>query len=269
MNTITHKTIAQNTFVSSIPFTGKERDRETGFSYFGARYYDCDLTGLFLSVDPMSDKYPSLSPYDYCVWNPIKLTDPNGMDTIFSFATRLIDDEQNKINLDILIWLREEGDTPGIVTLGMHGSSQKVAIPSCEGLVEQFYSASDFGRMIKNSNLPDYINNCESNRPTIFLLYCCSTGQGDNSFAEQLSWEIGGITIAPQGKLYVKNKGHSIRNSTDNTDNKGQPWNVYYRGRKVLSFDDVLPKEWINKMGGIEKTTDIIIEKDAKAHPWE
>ena len=60
------------------PFTGKERDRETGFSYFGARYYDSDLSGLFLSVDPMSDKYPSISPYAYCAWNPVKLVDPDG-----------------------------------------------------------------------------------------------------------------------------------------------------------------------------------------------
>ena len=85
---------------------------ETGYSYFGARYYDSDLSGLFLSVDPMSDKYPSLSPYAYCMWNPVKLVDPKGLDTIFSFATRLIDDEQNKSNLDILTWLRNEGDIP-------------------------------------------------------------------------------------------------------------------------------------------------------------
>ena len=62
----------------SVSFTGKERDRETGFSYFGARYYDSDLTGLFLSVDPMADKYPNLSPYAYCAWNPVKLVDPKG-----------------------------------------------------------------------------------------------------------------------------------------------------------------------------------------------
>ena len=62
-------------------FTGKERDEETGFSYFGARYYDSDLSGLFLSVDPMANKYPSISPYAYCAWNPIKIIDPNG-DTI-------------------------------------------------------------------------------------------------------------------------------------------------------------------------------------------
>ena len=59
-------------------FTGKEKDSETGFYYFGARYYDCDLSGLFLSVDPMADKYPNLSPYAYCAWNPVKLVDPDG-----------------------------------------------------------------------------------------------------------------------------------------------------------------------------------------------
>ena len=55
---------------------------ETGFSYFGARYYDSDLSGLFLSVDPMADKYPSISPYAYCAWNPVKLVDPNGEDGV-------------------------------------------------------------------------------------------------------------------------------------------------------------------------------------------
>ncbi len=84
MNTIPHKTVVQSDLVSSTPFTGKERDRETGFSYFGARYYDSDLSGLFLSVDPMADKYLSISPYAYCAWSPVKLVDPTGMDTIVS-----------------------------------------------------------------------------------------------------------------------------------------------------------------------------------------
>ena len=58
-------------------FSAKERDAETGLSYFGARYYSSDLS-IWLSVDPMSDKYPSLSPYVYCADNPVKLVDPNG-----------------------------------------------------------------------------------------------------------------------------------------------------------------------------------------------
>ena len=59
-------------------FTAKERDRETGYGYFGARYMDHELTTMWLSVDPMSDKYPCISPYAYCVWNPVKLIDPDG-----------------------------------------------------------------------------------------------------------------------------------------------------------------------------------------------
>ena len=64
-------------------FSAKERDSETGLSYFGARYYSSDLS-IWLSVDPMSDKYPSLSPYVYCADNPIKLVDPNGEDPIYA-----------------------------------------------------------------------------------------------------------------------------------------------------------------------------------------
>ena len=58
-------------------FSAKERDPETGLSYFGSRYYSSDLS-IWLSVDPMSAKYPSLSPYTYCADNPVKLTDPDG-----------------------------------------------------------------------------------------------------------------------------------------------------------------------------------------------
>ena len=67
------KSITAETFT----FSAKEKDSETGFSYFGSRYYSSDLS-IWLSVDPMSDKYPSLSPYVYCANNPIKLVDPNG-----------------------------------------------------------------------------------------------------------------------------------------------------------------------------------------------
>ena len=66
---------------SSHTFSAKERDSETGLSYFGSRYYSSDLS-IWLSVDPMSDKYASLSPYNYCANNPVKLVDPNGEDWV-------------------------------------------------------------------------------------------------------------------------------------------------------------------------------------------
>ncbi len=70
-----------STLNSSHTFSAKEKDSETGLSYFGARYYSSDLS-IWLSVDPMSDKYPSLSPYVYCANNPVKLVDPNGEDWV-------------------------------------------------------------------------------------------------------------------------------------------------------------------------------------------
>ena len=78
MSITAHKTASENGLFHPFTFTGKEKDSETGFSYFGARYYDSDLSGLFISVDPMADKYPTISPYAYCAWNPVKLVDPDG-----------------------------------------------------------------------------------------------------------------------------------------------------------------------------------------------
>ena len=63
---------------ASFTFTGKEKDPETGYGYFGARYMDHELMTMWLSVDPMADKYPSISPYAY--WNPVRLVDPDGRD---------------------------------------------------------------------------------------------------------------------------------------------------------------------------------------------
>jgi RHS repeat-associated protein len=60
-------------------FSGKEKDSETGYSYFGARYYDSDLS-IWLSVDPLADKYPSMSAYMYVAGNPVMLVDPDGRD---------------------------------------------------------------------------------------------------------------------------------------------------------------------------------------------
>ena len=103
---VTHSHTVHSSLItahSSFTFSAKEKDSETGLTVtslrsdsssslskgqtslslhslirrFGARYYSSDLS-IWLSVDPMSDKYPSLSPYVYCADNPVKLVDPNG-----------------------------------------------------------------------------------------------------------------------------------------------------------------------------------------------
>jgi len=60
------------------PRSGIPNDSTYLYTYFGARYMDHELMTMWLSVDPMADKYPSISPYAYCAWNPVKLVDPDG-----------------------------------------------------------------------------------------------------------------------------------------------------------------------------------------------
>ena len=67
-----------STFSSPYLFNGKELDRETNLSYYGARYLDMK-TSLWLSIDPLVEKFPNASPYAYCFNNPLRFTDPTGM----------------------------------------------------------------------------------------------------------------------------------------------------------------------------------------------
>ena len=77
----------------SYTFSAKERDSETGLSYFGSRYYSSDLS-IWLSVDPMASKYPSMSPYVYCANNPVRLVDPDGEEIVISMS---MDENGNRI----------------------------------------------------------------------------------------------------------------------------------------------------------------------------
>ena len=83
-------------------FSAKEKDEETSYSYFGARYLASDFS-FWLSVDPMADKYPNISPYAYCAWNPVMLVDPDGRDLVITgeASDKAVNQLQNKTNLKL------------------------------------------------------------------------------------------------------------------------------------------------------------------------
>lgn len=67
-------------------FNAKELDEDTGLYYYGARYYNPRLS-IWYGVDPLAEKMPSWSPYNYTFDNPIKYVDPDGkspVDIIFN-----------------------------------------------------------------------------------------------------------------------------------------------------------------------------------------
>ena len=55
--------------------TEKERDTETNYDYFGARYYDSELA-RWTTIDPLNQYY---SPYTYCGNNPLRIIDRDGL----------------------------------------------------------------------------------------------------------------------------------------------------------------------------------------------
>ncbi|WP_262481118.1 RHS repeat-associated core domain-containing protein [Aequorivita viscosa] len=56
----------------------KEFDAEMGNYYYGARYYDPKFS-IWLSVDPLAEKYPGISPFACTLQNPVRFVDPTGM----------------------------------------------------------------------------------------------------------------------------------------------------------------------------------------------
>lgn len=80
-----------HSFSTNFLFNAKELDNETGLYYYGARYLD-PTGAMWLSVDPMWEKYAGMSPYNYCGGNPVKMVDPDGR------------------NAYLVVWFSENGE---------------------------------------------------------------------------------------------------------------------------------------------------------------
>jgi hypothetical protein len=75
---------------------------------YGARFYDARIA-RWQTIDPLCEKYYSISPYAYCANNPLNLVDPDGCDiviggkdnTSITLTTDLIDIKVNATALGI------------------------------------------------------------------------------------------------------------------------------------------------------------------------
>ncbi len=65
----------------------------------------------FLSVDPLSDKYPNTSPYAYCNNNPVMLVDPDGREITLSGVNReaVLEQMQTAVGNSISLSMNEYG----------------------------------------------------------------------------------------------------------------------------------------------------------------
>ncbi len=92
-------------------FNGKEKaDEITSDGYdFGARIYDGRI-GRWMSVDDKDKKYPSWSPYNYAIDNPVMVIDPDGEDIILlTWATKKGSYGHTAIAIQNYIGVKEKG----------------------------------------------------------------------------------------------------------------------------------------------------------------
>lgn len=101
---------AEGTFADKQPYkyNGKELDTENGLNLYDydARQMNAAF-GRFTGVDPLTEKFHSISPYAYCANNPVSRIDPNGCDWY-----------QSTNNEDEYIWREGHKDIDGYIRLG-------------------------------------------------------------------------------------------------------------------------------------------------------
>jgi RHS repeat-associated protein len=73
-------------FKDPYTYTGKKEEtmHSLGWYDYGKRFYDPNYRLSFISIDPLCEKYYSISPYVYCANNPIRYVDLQGDSLILS-----------------------------------------------------------------------------------------------------------------------------------------------------------------------------------------
>ena len=84
-----------NSVAQKYGFGGKELNDELGIQWmdFGARNYDASL-GRWMNLDPLAEKYISITPYSYVANGPIIATDPDGKRIRFASYRDVKNDEK-------------------------------------------------------------------------------------------------------------------------------------------------------------------------------
>ena len=77
----------------------------------------------WLSVDPLADKYPNISPYAYAAWNPINKIDPDGREVINE-----IDETKDPDLYAVANAHQAIDDDNSTITLYAHGSENSIEL---------------------------------------------------------------------------------------------------------------------------------------------
>ena len=231
--------VTGSTYDERYKFTGKERDEETGYDYFGARYYVPEIP-IWLSVDPLADKYPNISPYAYAAWNPVKFVDPDGMENVVALPSPAEETKQ------VIQSYESNGD---VIHFFAHGEQNRIQISGKGdrekgGYITRPEQLNLF--LLSNSEIWQEKETPENGGYAIIVFHSCATGQGENPIAQQIS-------SSPEFEnVLIVAPSDNIRIMSDITENV-PAWNMYLNGKLVNSFDGKSRPVFSNPQKQVEK----------------
>ena len=137
-------------------YNGKEFDTMHGLNTYdyGARQYN-SLFGRWDRMDPLCEKYYSVSPYAYCHNNPVMLTDPNGMDDYYDFQGNYLGTNQEKTDF---IYVTKDFNRleDGRCVVGI---DTRVALPDADLGSEAYSKIIGNSLKMMGINMDNFVNN--------------------------------------------------------------------------------------------------------------
>ena len=240
--------------VQPYKYNGKELDVMHGLNTYdyGARQYN-PVTARWDRMDPLAEKYYSVSPYVYCAGNPIKFVDPNGREKIIA----LHPSENNSYNMVLIQGAIDYPDDGTAIHIFAHGSSYGITLSLTNEDTPIFitepnqslnYGYSDYNILNDSENLGSAFSafleknseiwrNSDNGEGVNIVLHSCYTGKDieGTCFARELSKQFPGATIyAPQGRIEVTSDLTEPGNSNEEVED-GR-WKVFENGQGITTY---------------------------------
>jgi RHS repeat-associated protein len=166
--------------VQRFRYNGKELDRTHGIDWYdyGARHMTPDA-GRFTTIDPMAEKYYSISPYAYCANNPINSYDADGKEVINQFDQKTASGQEATE-----IFINKINDLKNSIIIFAHGVRGANGLSSSDGIISAPY---DFETFLEN-NSETWNNRFVNGDDITIVLFSCGTGS-EGKFAQALSMD--------------------------------------------------------------------------------
>ena len=203
---------------TTMKFTGKERDAETGLDYFGARYFS-SAQGRFTSPDPLMASAKIINPqswnrYAFVFNNPLRFTDPTGMYTCEGTQDQCKQFEKSRA---AILKSKDSDATRAANAYGKAGVDNGVVVRFADKL-------DDRGGTVQRTDTGLRI---DPNNPNKFQATLAVTIQSDNISNQE--------TIAHEGSHVADYQ--AFVNSIDLSGNMDQSLNITHMATELRAYE--------------------------------